>query len=149
MLRNSSKRLGGRHQCHGFRQNSLLSNNQSLPCFIGPVFSLVVLWNVCFLSVKQSDCRTFQTSKLKKRLCYIKHVRRHYRVTKYSLRTNKLIKCLCLVIVWHVQLSLDQLHSKILEIPITQEKFQSLSYWTPTCRRKRFLWFYHCQYVSS
>ena len=39
------------------------------------------------------------------------------------LRANKLIKCLCLVIVRHVQLSLGQLHSKILKTPITQEKF--------------------------
>ena len=68
------------------------------------------------------------------------------------LRANKLIKYLCLVIVRHVQLSLCQLHSKILTTrittPITQEKFQSLSYWTPTCRRKRILWFHHCQYVG-
>ena len=39
------------------------------------------------------------------------------------LIANKLIKCLYLAIVRHVQRSLDQLHSKILETPITQEKF--------------------------
>ena len=122
-----------------------VSNRRSLPCFIRPVFSIVVLWNVYFLSVNQSDCRTFQTSKLKKRLCYIKHVRRH-RVTKHS--SSQQINCLCLVIVRHVQRSLSQLHSKILETPITQEKFKLLSYWTPTCRWKRFLWFHHCQYVG-
>ena len=97
-----------------------MSNRQSLPCFIGPVFSIVVLLNVCFLSVNQSDCSTFQTSKLKKRLCYIKHVRGH-RVTKHS--NSQQINCLCLVIVRHVQRSLNQLHSKIHETPITQENF--------------------------
>ena len=43
------------------------------------------------------------------------------------LRANKLIKCFSLVIFRQVQLSLDQLHSKILTAaittPITQEKF--------------------------
>ena len=81
---------------------------------------------------------------LKKRLCYIKHVRRQYR----WLNILRASKCLCLVNVRHVQLSLSQLHSETLETPVTQEKFQSLRYWTPTCRRKRFLWFHHCQYVS-
>ena len=39
------------------------------------------------------------------------------------LIASKLIKCLCLVIVRQVQRSLGELHSKILETPVTQEKF--------------------------
>ena len=39
------------------------------------------------------------------------------------LRANKLIKCFCLVMVRHVQLSLDQSHSNILETAVTPEKF--------------------------
>ena len=40
----------------------------------------------------------------------------------HILRTNKLIKGFCLVLVRYIQLSLDQSNPKILEIPITQEK---------------------------
>ena len=38
------------------------------------------------------------------------------------LKTNELIKRFCLVLVRHVQISLDQSNSTILETPITQEK---------------------------
>ena len=39
------------------------------------------------------------------------------------LRANELIKCFCLVMVTHIQLRLNQLDSKIIEIPATQDKF--------------------------
>ena len=39
------------------------------------------------------------------------------------LRANELINCVSLVMVRHTQLCLNQLDSKILEIPATQEKF--------------------------
>ena len=114
-----------------------VSNRQSLPCFIGPVFSIVVLWNVVFC------LSTNQTAGLFK----LQNSRNDYAILNMYvdivwlniLIANKLNKYLCLVIVRHVQRSLGQLHFKIFETP---------SYWTPTCRRKRFLWFRHCQYVG-
>ena len=123
-----------------------VSNRQSLPCFIGPVFSIVVLWNVVFC------LSTNQTAGLFK----LQNSRNDYAILNMYvdivwlniLIANKLIKCFCLVIVRYVQLSLGQLYSKILETPITQKKFYLLSYWTSTCRRRRFLWFHHCQYVG-
>ena len=77
--------------------------------------------NRSFLS--QSNCRTFQTSILKKQAI----LNMYLDIIKglEILVTNELINCFCLVMVNSgvLRLCLDQSNSKILETPITQEKF--------------------------
>ena len=103
MLMNSSKKLevwGA--LVSGFGSKQPLQQQSTPACFTGPVRSMMVLWNVCFLSIElshfspvrlnnytgniyfsevfhvargflnQSDCKTFQTSILEKQLSYIK-----------------------------------------------------------------------------
>ena len=147
MLMNSSKKLevwGALVSGFGSKQPLQL---QSTPaCFTGPVRSMMVLWNVCFLSIElshfspvrlnnytgniyfsevfhvargflsQSDHKTFQTSILEKQLSYIKHGPRHDCVTRHY----RVIQCFCLFMVRHVHLCIDQSESNILEYPITQ-----------------------------
>ena len=78
----------------------------------------------CFLN--QSDRRTFEKSVLMKQA--ILNMYLDIIIWLDILIANKLSQCFCLVMVRHTQPCLNQSDSKILEIPVTQEKFQSLSY---------------------
>ena len=140
-------RIGGGGGGGGISVRVWVKTASSAPaCFTGPARSMMVLWNVCFLSIEsshfspvrlnnyigniyfsevfhadrsflnQSDCKTFQTSVLKKQLSYIKHGPRHYCVTRHY----RVIQCFCLFMVSHVHLCIDQSESNILEYPITQ-----------------------------
>ena len=70
----------------------------------------------CFLN--QSDCRTFENPMLTKQA--ILNMYLDIIMWLDILRTHELIKCLCLVLVRHTQLCLNQLDFNILEIPATQ-----------------------------
>ena len=69
----------------------------------------------------QSDCRTFQTSILKKQAILSLNLD----IIQWLdiLGTRELIKYFYLVLARLTQFFLDQSDSKILETPITQEKF--------------------------
>ena len=69
----------------------------------------------------QSDCRTFENSMLIKQA--ILNIYLDINIRLDNLGTNKLNKSFYLVMVRHTHLCLNQIDSKILEIPLTQENF--------------------------
>ena len=92
----------------------------------------------------QSDCRTFQTSILKKQAILNLDIIQRLNI----LGASELIKYFCLVMVRHTQFFLDQPDSKILETPITQKKFQLRSYFFAYGYMSIEVT-YQCSYLSS
>ena len=153
ILKNSSKKTKWEAKLLGFGSKQPPQQQSTPFCFIGPVYSIVVLWNVCFLSLQSSLYFSAwlwtTTLEIYVRFFWTLHVVTYF--LKQSdcstfenwmfmrqdllnfyvdiimwldiLTTNELIKCFRLVMVRHTQLCLKQSNSKIIEILATQEKF--------------------------
>ena len=84
------------------------------------------LLNVVTGFLKQSDCSNFENSVLMRQALINMYVDI---IMQLEILTDQ-IKSFCLIMVRHAQLCLNQLDSKIIEVPANDKKFQSLRYFS-------------------